>query len=495
MALSNDGRIISLKHKVLYHVAKKTFEGTLEEERDNLPEEIIPGMIPHYRCCVYKEREVVRQRIRLAEGKAPGAVDNGNIIQVIEPACADCPISSYIVTDNCQNCLGKACLGACRFGAIHPGEKRSRIDANKCRECGMCAKACPYNAIAHLVRPCKNSCPVGALTYNEDGLSVIDEEKCIRCGQCIHACPFGAISTKTAIVPVIKALKSDTPVYLMIAPAVEGQYGKDITMASWRKAAKEVGFEDYIEVGLGGDLTTAAEAPEWYEAFKNGEKRTTSCCPAFVNMILRHYPENKDCISTALSPMCELSRMIKAEHPGCITVFAGPCTAKKSEVVDQKIPGNADYVLTFAELHAIMKAAGVELEPVEENYQQASIYGKRYADVGVAQSCVEYMKEQGYEDVDQMKIKSVSGGKACKTTLMMMGKGRLKEDFIEGMACEGGCSHGPHAHDDTNKAMKVRDKMIEGADQRTITENLKRYDLTKFNMHREGPLPDPKAAE
>lgn len=487
--MGNDGGIIALKHEVLYQVAKLAFEGKLESDRDTLPEKIIPGMIPHYRCCVYKEREIVRQRIRMAEGKAPGLEDDGNIIQVIEPACADCPISSYVVTDNCQNCLGKACLSACRFGAIHPGEKRSRIDANKCRECGMCATACPYNAIAHLVRPCKNSCPVDALTYDEMGLSVVDEEKCIRCGNCIHSCPFGAISTKSWIVDVIKAIQSDREVYVMIAPAVEGQFGKGITMASWRKAMKELGFTDFVEVGLGGDLTTAAEAPEWYEAYQKGEKRTTSCCPGFVNMILRQYPELKDNMSTALSPMGELSRLIKSMHPDALTVFVGPCVAKKSEIIDQKIPGNADFALTFSELHALMRAKDIELTPMEEDYQRASTYGKRYADVGVADSCVQYIHEMGHDE--ELSIKRVSGGKECKTALMMLAKGRLQEDFIEGMACPGGCSHGPSAHDTSRKAMKVRDQMIEAADGRTISENLAQYDLTKFSMHREGPLPVP----
>ena len=188
--------IQNLKKDVLYFVAKASFEGTLEEERDLIPEKMIEGPEPTFRCCIYKEREIVRQRIRLAEGKAPGAEDDGNIVQVIKSACADCPISSYVVTNNCQNCLGKDCIKACRFGAIEPGHTRSRIDPQKCKECGMCAKACPYNAIAHVSRPCKDSCPVDAISYDEYGVSVIDEEKCIRCGQCAAKCPFGAIDHK-----------------------------------------------------------------------------------------------------------------------------------------------------------------------------------------------------------------------------------------------------------------------------------------------------------
>ena len=171
-----DENVIKIKHDVLYEVAKLAFAGELDEKRDNIAMSLIPGPTPQFRCCIYKEREIIRQRVRLAEGKAPGLTDDGNVIQVISSACEDCPISSYIVTENCQNCLGKACINACKFGAIEPGRTRSHIDPTKCKECGRCAQACPYNAIAHLKRPCKFSCPVNAITYDEHGISVIDKK-------------------------------------------------------------------------------------------------------------------------------------------------------------------------------------------------------------------------------------------------------------------------------------------------------------------------------
>ena len=478
-----DENVIKIKHDVLYEVAKLAFAGELDEKRDNIAMSLIPGPTPQFRCCIYKEREIIRQRVRLAEGKAPGLTDDGNVIQVISSACEDCPISSYIVTENCQNCLGKACINACKFGAIEPGRTRSHIDPAKCKECGRCAQACPYNAIAHLKRPCKFSCPVNAITYDEHGISVIDKKKCIRCGKCIHSCPFGAIGSKSFIVDVINALREGKHVYAMAAPATEGQFGDDITMASWKNAMKELGFTDFFDVGLGGDMTAAYESEEWAEAYKAGEKKVTSCCPAFVNMVRLHYPDLADCVSTTVSPMCAVSRLIKARDPEAITVFIGPCIAKKSEVVDQQIPGNADYVLTYSEIRAIMKAKSVVL-PAANDDQIASTFGKRFANSGgVTAAVLQSLKES--EDEIDAKVCVANGAAECKKALLLLKAARLPEDFIEGMACEGGCVGGPSAFNDQISSKKNRDTLISQADDRGIHENIEHYEMNTISMHRE----------
>ena len=477
-----DENVIKIKHDVLYEVAKLAFADELEEKRDGIAEALIPGPTPQFRCCIYKEREIIRQRVRLAEGKAPGMNDDGNIVQVISSACEDCPISSYVVTDNCQNCIGKACINACNFGAIEMGRHRSHIDASKCKECGKCAQACPYHAIAALKRPCKFSCPVDAISYDENGISVINEEKCIRCGLCIHKCPFGAIGSKTFIVDVIKAIKSEHPVYALVAPATEGQFGENITMNSWKKAMKAVGFTDLVEVGLGGDMTAAYEAEEWAEAYKNGKKMTTSCCPAFVNMIKKHYPELIDNVSTTISPMCAVSRLLKAKEPDAVTVFIGPCISKKSEVKDHAIEGNADFALTYSEIRAMMRAKGVELEEDDNTYQESSVYGKRFANAGgVTEAVLQSLKES--DDEIAATVNKCNGAAECKKALLLMKVGRLPEDFIEGMICEGGCVGGPSAFRPQASFKKNRDAIISEADERGIHENLDHYDMDAFSMH------------
>ena len=286
------------------------------------------------------------------------------------------------------------------------------------------------------------------------------------------------------MVDVINALKSDKKVYVIAAPATEGQFGANITMGSWKKAMQEVGFNGFIEAGLGGDMTAASEAAEWVEAYKAGEKKVTSCCPGFVNMVRLHFPEMADKISTTISPMCAVSRMIKAQDPDAVTVFVGPCVAKKSEVVDQKIEGNADYVLTYSEMRAIMSAKGVELQPSDTSYQESSVYGKRFANSGgVTAAVVESMKEM--EAGIEPKVCKANGAAECRKFLMLMKAGKLPDDFIEGMACEGGCVGGSSSFNDMLVTKKFRDELLQKADDRQILDNLKNYHMETFSMHRE----------
>lgn len=481
--VTNDATILHLKHQVLYEVAKMTWEGKLEEERDELPYKMIPGPQAQFRCCIYKEREIIKQRIRLAEGQCPVGKDSVNVVQVINAACEECPIASYTVTDNCRKCMGKACQNSCNFGAITIGDTRAYIDPGKCRECGKCAQACPYSAIAHLERPCKKVCPVDAITYDEYGICKIDEKKCIQCGACIHSCPFGAIGTKTFMVDLIRLILAGKKVVAMVAPATEGQFGPDITMASWKTALKKVGFADMVEVGLGGDMTAAAEAEEWAQAYKEGKKMTTSCCPAFVNMIKQHYPTLLENMSTTVSPMCGVSRWLKQQDPETITVFIGPCIAKKSESLDLNITGNADYVLTYGEIRAMMKAKGVELEPEENCYQESSVFGKRFGNGGgVTSAVVQCFKEMG-EDINP-EVMKCSGGAECKKALLLLKAGKLPADFIEGMVCVGGCVGGPSKHKTELEAKKARDTLIGQADSRNVHENLKKVGADQVPMHR-----------
>lgn len=476
--------INKIKYEVCVEVAKLAYAGTLEEKKHEIPYTIIPGRTPQYRCCVYKEREIIRERVQLAEGH-PTVADakKNNIVQVIQAACEGCPINRFNVTNNCQMCMAKKCLGACNFGAITFEQGKAHIDQKKCKECGKCAEACPYNAIADLMRPCKRSCPVDAITMDEDNIVDIDDSKCISCGQCIVSCPFGAISDKSFMVDVIKLINSGAKVYAMVAPAIEGQFGADVNVGQIREAIKALGFTDMYEVSLGADFVSKNEGEELIEHYEKGEKMTTSCCPAFVNMIKKHFPQVLQYMSTTVSPMTATGRLIKAIDPEAICVFIGPCIAKKSEVIDTVTFGGADYAMTYEELASMMDARDVDPADYEAQLQQGSKFGKQYSiSGGVTAAVVQTFKEANKEV--ELQVKTCSGALECKKALMMLKVGKLPEDFIEGMACEGGCANGPAMLNKSRTYMKDRNAQIATADDRGVLENVAKYDDLHINMTR-----------
>ncbi|WFR57338.1 4Fe-4S dicluster domain-containing protein [Anaerocolumna sp. AGMB13025] len=483
--LGDNTNIDTIKQEVLYGVAKLAFSGELEAKKEALPYELIPGPQAHFRCCIYKEREIIRQRIRLAEGKSPLAgSDNKNVVQVINSACEGCPITRFVVTDNCQKCMGKRCQSACNFGAITMLRDRAHIDPNQCKECGKCSQVCPYNAIADLMRPCKRSCPVDAITMDDNNIVVINEEKCIDCGACIENCPFGAISDRSFMVDVIDLIENpELEVFAMLAPAWEGQFGSEVNAAGMAKALQELGFKDMYEVALGADFTAVNEAAEWAEAHRDGKKMTTSCCPSFVKMVRKHYPKLEPNISTTVSPMTATARLIKSLHPKAVCVFIGPCIAKKGEVIDTIALNGADYALTLDELYAMFRAKNVEPAAAEDNLQQGSIYGKKFCiSGGVTASVIQSLKEK--EEDYYLSVKACNGAAECKKALLLLKAGKLPEDFIEGMVCEGGCQNGPGSILTGRQAFVNRDKLFAKADDREINENIKQYEELKIPMHR-----------
>lgn len=476
MQFTNDAK--QMKFEVLTRVAELAFAGELEEKKDEIPYDIIPSGLPRFRCCVYKEREIIRERVSASTGR----LNSEGLVSVLPAACEGCPINRYTVTANCQRCMAKKCLEACPFGAITITGKGAYIDPDKCRECGRCAKACPYNAISDTMRPCLRSCPVDAISIEPDiRIATIKYERCIGCGACTNDCPFGAITDSSSIVPIIDLIKNEkVKLYAVFAPAIEGQFGT--ASAGMIKAAlRALGFSDCVEVALGADAVAIHEAHELVEAVQDNRKMTTSCCPAFVNMIEKHFPRLVPLISSTASPMTVTARYIKSKEPNAKVVFIGPCIAKKGEV--KRVEDGADFAMTFEELAAMFKARNINPASFDEQAQDGSKYGKGFAQSGGVSGAVKRVIEEEGIDLPVSCLKC-SGAAECKKALAVLNVGKLPENLVEGMACEGGCIAGPGTITPVRNAVKNAGKLLAQADNRTVSENFDSHQMDKINLSR-----------
>ncbi len=465
-----DTKVQHLKYKVLREVARLAWNDQLLEGLIDVPAKLVPGKQPTMRCCVYKERAILGERVKLALG---GDKNNPNVIEVIEIACDECPVGGYEVTNACRGCLAHRCEDVCKFGALtFDRDHVAHIDKSKCRECGACAKVCPFAAIVSRKRPCQNACKVKAITMNEDKAACIDNGKCIQCGACVYQCPFGAIMDKSFIVDAIEILKNSqkvnphgNKVYAIIAPSISSQlsYAK---LGQVVTALRGLGFHDVIEAALGADMVAMAEARELAEK----GLLTSSCCPAFVQYIKSTFPHLVEHISHNMSPMVVLAKYIKETTPGAKVIFIGPCTAKKAELQLEEVRPYVDTVLTFEELQALFDSRDLDLTSLEESpLDNASYFGRIFArSGGLSDAVAQALREQNLDF--QVAPVVCDGIEACRTALLKLGKGVIDGNFIEGMACIGGCIGGAGCltHGEKNKADV--DRYGREAHERTISD-------------------------
>ena len=463
-----DTKVQHLKYKVLREVARQAWNDTLLQNVMDIPKTIVPGKTSTMRCCVYKERAILGERVRIAMG---GDKENPNVIEVIDIACDECPAAGYEVTDSCRGCLAHRCEDVCKRGAISFDHNHvAHIDKSKCVECGQCAKVCPYSAIINRKRPCQVACKVKAISINEDNAAAIDNKKCIQCGACVYQCPFGAITDKSYILNVIDMIKksednSKYKVYAMVAPSISSQftYAK---LGQVIMALKKLGFFTVIEAALGADMVAQAESKELAE--KNF--LTSSCCPAFVQYIKSAFPDLLPYVSHNLSPMATLAKYIKGTEPTAKVVFIGPCTAKKAEAQLESVKPYIDAVMTFEELQALFDSKEIDITTLSEDVlDNASYFGRIFARSGGLSDAVKQALTEQKIDFT-VKPAVCDGIEACKVALLKKSKNVLEANFIEGMACVGGCIGGAGCltHGEKNKAQV--DVYGREAMEKTITD-------------------------
>ena len=463
-----DTKVQYLKYKVLREVARQAWQDTLLENVLDIPKIIVPGKQPTMRCCVYKERAILAERVKMAMG---GNADNPNVIEVIDIACDECPVGGYEVTNACRGCLAHRCEDVCRRGAISFDENHvAHIDKTKCVECGQCAKVCPYTAIVSRKRPCQNACKVKAISMNEEKAATIDNNKCISCGACVYQCPFGAIMDKSYMLNVIDLLRKSEQgrsykLYAIVAPSISSQFNY-ARLGQVISGLKALGFHTVVEAALGADMVAEAESRELAEK----GFLTSSCCPAFVTYIRQSFPQLLPMVSHNLSPMAAIARFIKETTPDAKTIFIGPCTAKKAEAQLDTVKPYIDAVLTFEELQALFDSRDLDITTLPEDVlDNASYFGRIFArSGGLSDAVAEGLKEQRI-DFD-LKPCVCDGIEACRMALLKKSKNALDANFIEGMACLGGCIGGAGCltHGEKNKAEV--DKYGREAYEKTIAD-------------------------
>ena len=488
--------VVKLQRRVLAEVSRLAMNDQLADHVEDILYTVVTEDGPRYRCCVHKERAVLRDRINIALSQPLGAdihhsaakalageLDDGEFVRVLPEACDRCPIDKFMVTDACRNCLAHHCIASCPKKAIAVVQNRAYIDKTTCVECGMCKRSCPYGAIIEISRPCERACDLKAITAAADRRASIDYKKCAQCGACKIACPFGAIGDRSYIVHVIQAIKANKRVYAIVAPAIVSQFGVKIKAGQVNSALLQFGFHAVREVAFGADIVTLEETKEFAATVPaNRSYMTTSCCPAYVEMVEKHLSQCEPNVSSTVSPMVATARVIKEEDPEAVIVFIGPCIAKKVE--GQKNRDSVDYVLTFEELAAMFVGAGINVAEISDaDYQtDASRGGHGFARAG---GVLKSVQDAASVLAPRAEIKPhrAEGLGNCKQTLQLIAKGDLDVNFFEGMACVGGCVGGPGTLNDYRITGKMLETHLSQAKSATAPDNQKAVETAKEGGH------------
>lgn len=298
-----------------------------------------------------------------------------------------------------------------------------------------CQSVCPFDAI---IRP----------SLGEDKL--IDETLCMSCGRCITACDSGNYMDVPQFLPLANLLQNHEKVVAIVAPAIAGQYGADVTLDQLREAFIKLGFVDMVEVALAADILSLKEALEFNEHVQEkGDFMISSCCcPMWVGALRKVYHNFIPDVSPSVSPMIAMARVIKKLSPDAKVVFIGPCIAKKAEAKEPDLVGDVDFVLTFEEVKLLFEVFHIvphELKGVP-SIDYASTGGRLYAHTGGVSEAVWDIIDQLFPEKRKLfTAMQADGMKDCKALLNDLEKGKKHASFIEGMGCKGGCVGGPKA--------------------------------------------------
>lgn len=454
MAFVNNTMIVRrvLMSKLVTHYKA----GTLVAEIDRIPLQMSPkNAQAKGRCCIHKERAVLKYKMLPILGYsvdeeedeltplsdyAARAIErretSKTILTVVDEACTACVKTNYVVTNLCKGCVARSCYMNCPKEAISFNDNgQAYINHSKCINCGICKEACMYHSIVYIPVPCEEACPVKAIEKDENGIEHIDESKCIYCGKCINACPFGSIYEVSQIFDVLTAINRGEKLVAIMAPSIMSQF--DNTIAEIAAAVERIGFVEAMEVAHGAMETTKREGAELQEKLEAGQQfMTTSCCPSYIELVNKHVKEIKPFVSHTGSPMYYTIEMAKEKYPDAKVVFIGPCVGKRKEVMDHP---DIDYILTFEEIDTIFSGLNIEIEKLDIQKDTAPMEGRGFARAGGVISAVQAL----YPNLGVKPVQVANLNKKNIALLRAYAKGKAPGNFIEVMACEGGCISGP----------------------------------------------------
>ena len=324
---------------------------------------------------------------------------------------------------------------------------------------------------------CQNACPFEAIIVEKNSPNVeINMDSCIGCGACIDLYDNKNFVDKIEFMPLIKTLRENKRVIAVVAPAIVGQFGENVSMGQIRAGLKKIGFADMVEVAFFADMLTIKEAVEFNKLVieEKDFMLSSCCCPVWVGMIKGKFHELIKYTSPSISPMIAAGKVIKELEPQCKVVFIGPCVAKKAEAKIEELKDAIDYVLTFNELEDIFHVFDIKLEELHEELstQYASKGGRIYGRIGGVSTAVENAIKHMFPDkVDIFSSEQASGIKECKEMLANALQGKTKARFLEGMGCDGGCVGGPKAIISKEKGKEMVDKFGEESKVNISTKN------------------------
>lgn len=345
---------------------------------------------------------------------------------------------------------------------LHPEEYAPVISTDTCTDC--------------FERACQKSCIFDAIETGKEGELFINPSRCEGCAACIDACKSNHLAASKDVLPAMRAVRNASgPVYLMVAPAFSGQFRGHVTAGKLRSACKALGFTGMVEVALFADILTLKEALEFERHVREpGDFQLTSCCcPVWIAMIRKRYHELLPHVPGAVSPMVACGRFLKRIHPDAVTIFAGPCLAKKKEAKEPDIADAVDYVLTFQEMQDIFDAAEISLEELpEEEKEHASKAGRLYARTGgVSQAVEEMVRQLSPDGKINVRCEQANGTKECMEMMRRIQNKETDANFFEGMGCVGGCVGGPKAIIDSEKGKRYVDEYAKKSIYQTPLEN------------------------